>query len=378
MENTPAIIAIGYNRPDSMKRLLNSIEAAKYSRDDVTLIISIDKSDSDAVVNVANDFKWSHGEKIVIAREENMGLKAHVLACSSLSKEYGSAIILEDDLFVSPMFYEYSIKALDFAKEDESIGGISLYNHLFNVHARKSFAAIDDGYDNWYFQFASSWGQCYTASQWGKFEEWLSLNESYDFANASIPANVASWSEKSWLKYYIAYLVETNKYFLYPRIGYTTNFGDIGSHAKKADTDLQTPLAGWSDSLYLTFSSVSKSQAVYDAYFENVKLKSDTIIDLYGTKPINEMISGNEDIKYVLSSKSLPMKIIDSFARQMRPIDANVKYSISGDELRLYDVKTSADAPKKNDEGEEYLYEYRGISAKQMGKIIKYRMSERL
>lgn len=384
MANKPAIVAIGYNRASSMQRLLSSLSKAKYPDGNVTLIISIDKSDSDEVVNVANEFNWEHGDKRVIAREENMGLKAHVLACSKLSKEYGSAIILEDDLYVSPMFYEYAAKALDFTEGDETVGGISLYNHLFNVHARKSFAAIDDGYDNWYFQFASSWGQAYTKTQWEGFEEWYKENAAYDFNNAKIPANVASWSEKSWLKYYIAYLIETDKYFLYPRIGYTTNFGDVGSHAKKADTDLQIPMAGMSESLYLTFSKLEKSQAVYDAYFENVRLQdklyneSKVIVDLYGTKPVNEIVANDSSAGYVLSSKPYAMKIVKSFARQLRPIDANVIYDIGGEELHLYEVNSADDAPKANDEGTEYLYEYRGISAKQMGKIMKYRIMEKL
>ena len=42
----PAIIVIAYNREESLKRLLTSLNNAIYESDDITLIISIDKSDN--------------------------------------------------------------------------------------------------------------------------------------------------------------------------------------------------------------------------------------------------------------------------------------------------------------------------------------------
>lgn len=383
MKHIPAIVTIGYNRPKSLKRLLNSISKASFPEGvKVPLVISIDKSDSDEVVKEAENFEWTHGEKVILAREERMGLKEHVLSCGDLSLQYGSIIVLEDDLFVSPMFYEYARKALDFTEGDDRIGGVSLYNHLFNVHARKSFAAIDDGFDNWYFQFASSWGQAYTKNQWVGFKKWYEEHKDEPITGLDIPANVAGWSEKSWLKFYITYLIKTDKYFLYPRISFTTNFGDVGSHAVKADEDLQVPLAGLgAGSLYCAFSRVDQSKAVYDAFFENrhiVKEFGDgVIVDLYGIKPIEEMIKENSKIKYVLSSKALPYKIVNCAGQRMRPIDANIVYEVEGDDLRLYDVNVQDKIRPLRDEAVKYLYEYRGISAKQMISILKYRIKEK-
>ena len=45
----PAIIVIAYNREESLKRLLTSLNNAIYESDDITLIISIDKSDNEKV-----------------------------------------------------------------------------------------------------------------------------------------------------------------------------------------------------------------------------------------------------------------------------------------------------------------------------------------
>lgn len=379
--NKPAIVVICYNRPDSLKRLLGSIDKAKYPEsEDVTLVISIDNSGEDAVANVAKEYKWTHGEKVIIERKERMGLKAHVLACGDLTAEYGSIIVLEDDLYVSPAFYEYSVQALDFTEGNDRIGGVSLYNHLFNVHARRSFTAIDDGYDNWYFQFASSWGQAYLKSQWDSFKEWMLTYDGQDIAKATVPANVSGWSAKSWLKYYIAYLIDTDRYFIYPRISYTTNYGDVGSHAVKADCDLQVPLAGLRNDK-LRLSSLEESEAVYDAFFENTKLSgkdNDTIVDLYASKPVSELLGANDKIKFVISSASLPYKRIQTYGRLMRPVDANIVYATEGNDLYKYDVKIQDEIKPNGDEAASYLYEYRGISAKQMMQIIKYRIKEKL
>ena len=390
----PAIVTIAYNRPDSLKRLLHSLEVARFPEGvSVPLVISIDKSDSDACAKVAEDFKWTHGEKIIMARKERMGLKAHVLACGDLTKEYDNIIVLEDDLVVSPAFYEYTVKALDFTEGDKRIGGISLYNHLFNVHARQSFAAIDDGYDNWYFQLASSWGQAYTKNQWETFMGWYEEHKDKPIGGAFVPANVAGWSEKSWLKYYIAYLIDTDKYFLYPRVSLTTNFGDVGSHAVKADSDLQVPLAMGEHGKSYDFVKLEESASVYDSFFENKVIakhigkemglsedeaRKSILTDLYGVKPVEDEIKSSEGIKYVLSSQVLPYAIIKTYGKQMRPVDANIMYEVEGEEYRLYDVTKGADrVPHKAVEAVAYLYEYRGISAKQMIEMIKYRIREK-
>ena len=404
MKHTPAIVTIAYNRPDALKRLLSSIENAVYPPE-VTpvLVISIDKSDSDETVNVARRFEYSHGEKIILERSERMGLREHVLSCGDLTKEYESIIVLEDDLYVAPLFYEYACAALEHSEADERIGGVSLYNHLFNVHTREAFCAMDDGYDNWYLQIASSWGQAYTKDQWAKFRKWYDENLERDLAGPNVPANISGWSDRSWLKYYIVYLIETDRYFIYPRSSMTTNFGDAGSHACKPDTDLQVPLLSATGAKRFEFSTLDESRSVYDAFFEPVGVLADgkvclgglcdsfggnekraLIVDLYGYKPLDEIISLNKNeggegahVNYILTSVSLPYKEIKSFGRQMRPVDANIIYGAEGNDFHLYDIRKNTNPPAKADEARKFLYDYRGISVSRMIKMMRYRVSER-
>lgn len=81
MKSKYAIIAIGYNKVNSILRLLNSLNEAVYDDEQITLIVSVDKSDTDKVLCVANDFMWKHGEKQIRTFGERQGLKKHILSC---------------------------------------------------------------------------------------------------------------------------------------------------------------------------------------------------------------------------------------------------------------------------------------------------------
>src|SRR5688572_10825284 len=97
----PAIVIPAYNRPASLQRLLDSLRKAEIPHE-VKLVISIDQGGPAGVKQLAENFAWPFGEKKIILHENHLGLKDHILAAGNLSAEYGSIILLEDDLFVSP------------------------------------------------------------------------------------------------------------------------------------------------------------------------------------------------------------------------------------------------------------------------------------
>lgn len=338
----PAIVVVAYNRPNSIKRLLASLEEANYQDSNIPLIISIDRGkDNENIYDIAQAFQWNHGTKTVIYHEENLGLRKHILKCGSLSKEYGSVIILEDDLVVSREFYTYAVQALEFSDDKDYIGGVSLYAHLYNVHVSEPFMPIDDGYDNWYFQFASSWGEAWTQKQWEKFYAWYQKAEKANLVADNMPPYVSSWSDKSWLKYFIKYLIETDKYFLYPRISLTSNFSDVGTHVLiKENSVYQVPLVNKRVRNYM-FSTLDESRAIYDAFYESTALRQlhgkPVSVDLYGHK--SQPKSG-----LYLTRKELNYKIVDSYACKMRPHEENILHNLKGEVFFLYDMEQ----PSKN------------------------------
>jgi len=375
----PPIVVIAFNRSRSLNRLLDSLKDAHYPNDKVTLIISIDKAENNHdVLQLAEKYAWKFGQKKVVYQSENLGLRKHVMKCASYSKEYGNVILLEDDLYVSPLFYDYACQSLEFSRDKGYIGGISLYNHQFNVNAKVNFSPMEDGYDNWYFQFASSWGQAWTKEQWNAFSNWYSTKKELT-QTPTVPQNITRWSDKSWLKYFIHYLVEVDKYFIYPKISLSTNFSDSGTHIGTSSAMYQVPLHYFRPRKY-EFSELNDSKSIYDVFFENRKLyqaiqigSEDLCVDLYGTKPVNHLKQ-----HFLLSTRIHNFKIIRTFGRRMKPIDANVFHGIKGNDIFLYDTKVKEQNPYKNSFYPKIAYYHKYISRRNAKKLFLHMYSQRL
>src|SRR5690606_14192367 len=139
----------------------------------ISLIISLDKSDNIKVSQIAEDFIWELGTKKIIKHSERLGLKKHVLLCADLVYEYENIVMLEDDLWLSPHFWNYTIQSIDFCQNQSQIAQISLYSNVFNETSMLTFMPYMDGYDNYFMKIPSSWGQIWTRSQWHEFKHWL-------------------------------------------------------------------------------------------------------------------------------------------------------------------------------------------------------------
>ncbi len=337
MKYNPVIVIAAYNRPESLKRLLYSISLAKQITD-TKLIISIDKNDSgdQSVRNIAHAFNWTFGEKEVICHEKRMGLKNHILLCGDLSIKYGSVIMLEDDLFVSPYFHEYACQALEYYDRDSVIAGISLYSQPVEDITELPFTAIHDGSDVYFMQFPSSWGQAWSADQWKAFRTWFDTRP--DIKSIPISDVILNWPESSWKKHFTAYLAATNKYFVYPRVSLSSNFNDPGTnYASLINHDGQAVLR-LQGSPY-RFADLATSFSVYDSYFEllpehvkklNPELESYSFeMDLYGNKN-----SDTIQTPYFITSKDA-RNPVRGFKRSLKPHDMNVALNLEGDDLLL-------------------------------------------
>lgn len=378
LKNPPAIALVAFNRPKSLSRLLKSLAVADYKNYDVPLIISIDRhSDNQNVLEIANNFEWPFGKKTVVYQNTNLGLRKHIIKTGELSYEYDSIIVLEDDLFVAPGFYNYAIQAINFSLDKDYIGGISLYNYQINTLTGHDFNVNEDGYDNWYFQYAASWGQAWTKEQFKAFLDWYNLEPSIE-RGIEIPKYVISWSHKSWLKYYIAYLVEKNKFFLYPKIALSTNFADMGTHAGISSTMYQASLSNVLEKQYF-FSELKNSKSVYDSFFENLYLhkelginKSEMTLDLNGYR--KNHLSKN----YILTTNIYDFKIIKSYEKSLKPIENNIINALNGNEIFLYDTSVFKKNPFKINLYRELVYSIKYISLPNSFSLFLFTLGGRL
>lgn len=330
-----AICVISYNRPLSTKRCLEAINKAYYGDDSVDLIISIDYSGQNDVEKVANNFNWKYGEKRVVAHSKNLGLRKHVLSCGDFTQEYDGLIVLEDDIFVAPSFFQYAKSCVNEYFENESIAGISLYSFHINYHNFLPFTPETSDSDVFLMQNAQSWGQIWMKKQWNAFKIWYENNSDQFPEMPHLPRSICRW-EKSWLKYHTRYCIEEKKYFVYPYVSQSTCFSDVGEHTNISNTLMQVPIGRNIKSNYRLNPTIK-----YDAFFENMALpefmgyrSNETCIDLYGEK------DNRENKRYWLSRKIMDFGIVKSFALELKPIENNILFDIKGSGIFLYDTAT--------------------------------------
>ena len=355
-----AIVVIGYNRKDSISRLLESLKNAEYCGDTVDLIISIDNSGTDLVERVAKKADWPFGEKKIYTYNERQGLRKHILGCGRFLNEYDAIAVLEDDIIVSPAFYEYMREATCFYGDDDNVAGLSLYSYLVNENNMLPFRADYSEYDTYFIQYASSWGQIWMKRQWNDFYKWY-LDNSEEFENAEhIPHNVSSWPTTSWKKYHIKYCIEKGKYFAYPYMSMTTCFSDAGEHTQSTSIMLQTQLLYSHKSNYHFAPLSAENTVIYDAFFERVLpgnklissiLMKDICFDLYGFE------RGLLGKRYIISPRLKNNRVVASFGAVLEPQERNVIQNVPGNEFFLYDTQEKARSPKKK--GYEYAYRHR-------------------
>lgn len=367
----PAIVTVGYNRTDSIKRLWESLENASYDSEDVVLIASIDKSDkSDEISNEFEKFKWSHGTKRLISHSANLGLRKHIISCGDLTEEYGSVIILEDDLIVSPEFYRYATSALDYYGNCEKICGVSLYSHSWNGYVDCEFIPEFNGYDVYWGQFSITWGQCWTKKTWNGFREWYFKNQTFT-RTARLPEQVYSWGDKSWGKYYFKYIVENDLYYIIPYVSLSTNCSAVGEHCNISNSAHQVPLVK-GKCRDLVFPD-QRNAIKYDAYFERILDNNITISGISGNEiciDLNASKQDNAGKPYLLTTRALNYPIKSTYGIDLRPIEENVLLQMPGDDIFLYITDEKEMQLKKNSQSmNRFGYEAYGL---RWNKMIQY------
>ena len=122
------------------------------------------------------NMEWPFGNKIIKTYPKRMGLRNHILTCGDYVEGYDGIAVFEDDIFVAPTFYSFMKQAVEFYKDDDNVAGISLYSHMWSEYNKRPFVAEKKEYDNYFLQYAQSWGQVWMPKQWKEFKEWYKNN----------------------------------------------------------------------------------------------------------------------------------------------------------------------------------------------------------
>ena len=345
----PVIVIPAFRRSEALFRLLQSVNDAFYPEGGCTLILSLEGGADDGVRRLADKFQFKHGEKKIVTHSERLGLKSHIYTCAGFSQKYGSVIVLEEDLIVSPAYYHFAVRALQAYQNSESVAGISLYAQRFNETAQLPFEPMPSYYAGYFMMLACSWGQAWTAEQWEAFQKWVKENPVPDqIDDVRIPENIRMWPAESWKREFNWYLLQTGRTIFYPYQSLTTNSSHYGGENMMGTGSLfDVPMVCTQSEIgSLQFPQLRDTLIAYDMYMEadggyveNVTgFKRDEItLDLYGMKPA-ALLKSN---KWIISSKriSYPEQV---YTLQRKPVEFNLKYPADSESGSFFSMVQSS------------------------------------
>jgi GNT-I family len=160
------IVLFCYNRPTHLKKTIESLLQNELAKDSKIYIFSDGpkpnkKNDKEKVEAVRAYLNRLIGFKEIIISNStvNKGLANSVIfGVSEVIKQYGRAIVLEDDLMVSNDFLEFMNTGLEFYKNEKKIYSISGYSFLLEK--------IDLSDEVFLIKRASSWGWATWVDRW--------------------------------------------------------------------------------------------------------------------------------------------------------------------------------------------------------------------
>lgn len=240
MQKLAPIIIFVYNRPQHTRKMLEALENATLASHSNIYIFSDGAKDAEnidlvnqvrAIIREPRNFNNIN----ITERSKNIGLANNVISgVQSVIKNYGKAIVLEDDLIISKYGLEYFNDALTVYQYDEKVMGISGY-----MYPIKDNSAIEESF---FFRVANSWGWATWDRAWQCFEPDISIStkdfNKDDIKRFSIDNSENFWKQvkqykagriNSWaIRWYLS-VFNKNGLILYPRESMIQNIGTDGS-----------------------------------------------------------------------------------------------------------------------------------------------------
>ena len=167
MQNFAPIALFVYNRPQHTERTVKFLKQNELASESRLFIFSDgakSTTDEDKVNEVREFIKKIDGFKSVeiIESKINLGLANSIIAgVTRLTKEYGQAIVFEDDLISSPYTLTYFNEALNRYREEEKVMHIGAYMYVLGD---KNLP------DSFFYRAATSWGWATWERAWQNFE----------------------------------------------------------------------------------------------------------------------------------------------------------------------------------------------------------------
>ncbi|KAL8140158.1 hypothetical protein V2J09_006179 [Rumex salicifolius] len=206
-----SIKLLAYNRLSSLSRCLQALAAADYGTDTVHLHIYIDHfkqpepassasvdddlQNSRWILDFIDGFGWKFGQKLVHYRTVNVGLQAQWLEAWWPSSDDEFVFVVEDDLEVSPLYYQF----------------------LKGKHGNKMH--LDHDTRLFLYQLVGTWGQLLFPKPWKEFRIWYDIHKAKGIKPILDGMVTTGWykrmGERIWTPWFIKFIHSRGYFNLY-------------------------------------------------------------------------------------------------------------------------------------------------------------------
>lgn len=183
------VVLFVYNRPQKTRKVIESLIDNRLSKESDVFVFSDGPKTSEhqqsvnEVREILNDLETNNPflSLSISCSRDNKGLAKSVIAgVTQVIKKYGRAIVLEDDLILSPFFLDYMNQMLDLYANDERIWSVAGYTPELTSLTSYEYPV--------YLSYrASSWGWATWDNRWRMIDWEMSDYNSFKY---NLKANI--------------------------------------------------------------------------------------------------------------------------------------------------------------------------------------------
>lgn len=258
------LIVLTMDRSEALQRLLTSAAGADYGGDHVDLDVWVDRRDGapiDArVLAAAARVHWPHGAKTVYARRKNGGLYQQWIYTWRIAERADEvAIILEDDLELSPAFYQWLKLARSAYAADPEVAAFTLQRSTLRPRlpfgVRSRVLSIPSDQPVFKYRLLGSWGFSPQREAWAEFRTWFEQKRAAGakpYVDNLITTEWYKSQEKNgfapsmWTQWWIKFADEKGYFTVTPHLPDGTtlcaNWRENGMHYSKGKPERDFPI----------------------------------------------------------------------------------------------------------------------------------------
>ena len=176
------VIVLTFNRYESVLKLLKSLDDLELDGDTAALEIWIDRDRQGRVDNntltTANMFKWKHGPTTVHIQKQHVGIYGQWIDTWRPKKQKSKelAVILEDDLSVSPQIYRWIKSVHKFYGKRKDYAGVTLQTDEQKAHNGGRQLEAPTNHTAFMYKCIGTWGFAPFPKVWSRFQDWYHVH----------------------------------------------------------------------------------------------------------------------------------------------------------------------------------------------------------